>query len=105
MRAANRPARRARFVAALGLGAAVIGLLARCFQPDLPTCAYRCNTTEPRCPDDYECRTDGYCHLKGTTEACMYSMDLLPAPDLSLPPDQSPPPDLTGAADLRSIDM
>ena len=27
-------------------------------------------TPTPKCPDDYECRTDGYCHLIGTTAAC-----------------------------------
>ena len=101
MRAANQTvtARRWR-LAVVGLGAAALVLLARCFQPDLPACAYRCNTAEPRCPDEYECRSDGYCHLKGSTEACRYSMDLLPAADMSLPPDQSLPADLAGTADL-----
>ncbi len=72
--------------------------LTRCFVPDLPACAYICAPAgvEPRCPGEYECRMDGYCHLKGSTEACPYSMDLGPdaaqaRPDLSM----STTPDLT----------
>lgn len=62
--------------------------LARCFTPELPACSYRCNMTEPRCPDEYECRTDGYCHLKGNNAECPYMQDLEPPPvrDLSSPP-------------------
>lgn len=83
----------------LGLVGAALGLV-RCFNPDLPACAYICNTAEPRCPDEYECRADGYCHLRGSTEACSYSMDLAPAVDMLVAPDQSVPPDLTTPADL-----
>lgn len=82
---------------ALALGGGATSL-SHCFSPELPACAYRCNATEPRCPDEYECRTDGYCHLKGNTEACPYMQDLTPAPvidlsgfsiDLSKPVDMS----------------
>lgn len=83
----------------LGLGGAALGLV-RCFSPDLPACAYICNTAEPRCPDEYECRADSYCHLRGSTEACSYSMDLAPAVDMLVAPDQSVPPDLATPADL-----
>lgn len=79
----------------LGVAAALVSL-ARCFQPDLPVCSYRCNTAEPKCPDEYECRADQYCHRKGTTEACPYSMDLSMPPDLAVTRDQSMPPDLSG---------
>jgi hypothetical protein len=85
--------------AALGVTLA----LARCFSPQLPTCAYICNKTEPRCPDEYECRADCYCHLKGSTEGCGFPQDLgcdaaTPAPDLaSTPKDLAmAPPDLAG---------
>jgi hypothetical protein len=70
------------------LGASL--LFVRCFSPSLPACSYRCNTTEPRCPDEYECRTDGYCHLKGNGEQCSFSMDLSPAPpDMATPIDMA----------------
>lgn len=89
-----------RVTLGLGLFGALIGGalgLSRCFVPDLPACAYICapEGTEPRCPGEYECRTDGYCHLKGSTEACPYSMDLGPdaaqaRPDLSTTADLTP---------------
>lgn len=79
----------------LGVFLALLSLV-RCFQPDLPVCSYRCNTDEPKCPDEYECRADRYCHKKGTTESCPFSMDLAPPPDISMPRDQSMPPDLSG---------
>lgn len=89
-----RPTTRRLLIGGLCAGAALL-FLARCFQPDLPVCSYRCNPTEPRCPDEYECRTDGYCHLKGSAQECPYGMDLSPAPDLGQPRDQSLPPDQT----------
>jgi hypothetical protein len=86
---------------ALTLGGGAVSL-SHCFSPELPACAYRCNATEPRCPDEYECRDDGYCHLKGSTESCPYTQDLVPPPvidlsgfsiDLSKPVDMSSPGD------------
>jgi hypothetical protein len=88
------------------LGAAL--LLPRCFTADLPTCAYICGPTDPRCPDEYECRSDCYCHLKGSVEACGFPLDMgcdaAHAPDLAgiadAAPDQPagdmPPADLGG---------
>lgn len=96
----------------LGFGSllvCVLVLLSRCFSPDLPACSFVCGTEEPRCPTQYECRGDGYCHLSGSTEACPYTMDLSPAPqrpdlsssgDMTAPPDQATPPDLTAAPDM-----
>jgi hypothetical protein len=49
--------------AALGLGAALLG---QCFAPSYHDCAFRCNPTAPPCPDEYECRSDGYCHLRSS---------------------------------------
>jgi len=65
-----------------------------CFNVDKPTCSYACSDTTPQCPDDYECRSDGYCHLTGTTEACEFS-------DAAVPLDMSmaTPPDLTPSGD------
>ena len=71
----------------LSLVVAVLAF-AGCFSPDKPTCSYACADVEPKCPDDYECRTDGYCHLKGSTTACFFSDAAVPldlskgAPDL-----------------------
>jgi hypothetical protein len=53
-------------------------LLSRCFSPSLPACAYRCYQNDlgaAQCPGEYECRSDGYCHLRGNSEACSYSQD------------------------------
>ncbi|MDB4971483.1 MAG: hypothetical protein JWN44_7172 [Myxococcales bacterium] len=74
------------FVAALALPG--------CFSPDKPTCSYACADTSPKCPESYECRTDGYCHLTGTTTACLFSdaavpldMSVATVPDMVSTPD------------------
>lgn len=88
-----------------GFGSLLVGglvLLSRCFSPDLPACSFICNTDEPRCPGQYECRSDGYCHLVGSTEACPYTMDLSPGPPR---PDLSGSGDMSTAPDLASPDM
>jgi hypothetical protein len=76
--------------------AVAVTLLAGCFNVDQPICSYACADTDPRCPEDYECRSDGYCHLIGSTEACAYS-DAALSMDMS----GSVPGDLSGA-DLSS---
>ncbi len=68
-----------------------------CFNVDKPTCSYACSDTTPACPDDYECRTDGYCHLVGTTDACLFSDAAVPL-DMSMPLDLTPS-DMTPASD------
>ena len=81
-----------RLVYAATLALASLGF-AGCFNVDKPTCSYACSDTDPKCPEDYECRTDGYCHLVGTTAACAFS-------DAAVPLDMSvavTPNDLTGA--------
>lgn len=80
---------------ALGACGAALGW-SRCFNPELPDCSYICNPKEPRCPDEYSCQADGYCHLKGTTSACPYTMDLSARPDLQSLPDLAPTADLSG---------
>ena len=57
-----------------------------CFNVDKPICSYACSDTTPRCPDDYECRTDGYCHKIGSTAECAFSDAAVPL-DLSMPRD------------------
>ena len=82
-----------RLVTAAALVLAAAGF-SGCFNVDKPTCSYACSDTEPKCPEDYECRTDGYCHLTGTTAACAFS-------DAAVPLDMSMaiPNDLTPAGD------
>jgi hypothetical protein len=61
-----------------------------CFNVDKPACSYVCAEVEPRCPDSYECRTDGYCHLIGSTAACIFSDAAMPADmSVAVPPDLS----------------
>jgi hypothetical protein len=73
----------------------VLGLvmLGGCFKPERPTCSYICSESEPRCPDEYECREDNYCHLKGSTAACGFG-DASAAVDQSVPRDMAQPRDL-----------
>jgi len=63
-----------------------------CFSPEEPICSFACGDNGA-CPDNYECRTDGYCHRKGTTESCLFS-DAAVAPDLAGMTDMSVSPDL-----------
>jgi len=65
-------------------------LMASCFSPDEPVCAYACGDNGV-CPDNYECRADNYCHKLGSTGICPY-------------PDASVPPDLLNV-DLAGLDM
>jgi hypothetical protein len=58
------------FVACFGLLTAL--LLGNCFSPSYSDCAYRCSLAPPACPDEYECQSDGYCHLHGSTTACVF---------------------------------
>jgi hypothetical protein len=85
-------------------------LLAGCFNPDKPSCSYACADSDPRCPDSYECRSDGYCHLMGTTDTCNFSdasvpldmvtgNDLTSSPDIANAIDALQPDDLTPASD------
>ena len=80
-----------RLVTAAALCLAAAGF-SGCFNVDKPSCSYACSDTSPKCPDDYECCLDGYCHLTGTTEACLFS-------DAAVPLDMAQPPDLTPSTD------
>ncbi|MFO0578786.1 MAG: hypothetical protein U1A78_32690 [Polyangia bacterium] len=83
-RRSHRAAARAAGVA-LGCVAAVLAL-AQCFAPTYSDCAFRCGPQAPLCPDEYECRSDGYCHLRESTASCPYTLDLSPPPDLGAGP-------------------
>ncbi len=97
-----------RLLLPIGLGSMLLSgllLLSRCFNPQLPACSFICNSSDgggPACPAEYECRSDGYCHLRGSTESCPYSMDLSPAPDLWSNADMSVPSDMTAASDMTT---
>lgn len=49
----------------------------QCFAPSYADCAFRCGPTAPVCPDEYECRADGYCHLRDTDAVCASAPDLV----------------------------
>ncbi len=78
---------------------AALALAAGCFNPDKPTCSYVCADVDPKCPDDYECRADGYCHLIGTTDSCLFSDAAMPL-DLSVTVPSDMMPDLASSLDL-----
>ena len=74
--------------------------VAGCFSPDKPTCSYACADVEPRCPEDYECRSDGYCHLVGSTTMCLFSDAAMPQDmSVTMPPDMTQPPDMAEQPD------
>lgn len=59
-------------------------LWAHCFAPTYSDCAFRCAESAPRCPAEYECRSDGYCHLPTSTNSCVFGVDIgVPTFDLS----------------------
>ncbi len=83
------------------LALAVLAVAAGCFNPDKPTCSYVCADVDPKCPDDYECRPDGYCHLIGTTDSCLFSDAATPNDmAMTLPSDMTP--DFSSTLDLTS---
>ncbi len=65
----------------LGLVAGL--LLSQCYVPTYSDCAFRCGTTAPLCPEQYECRTDGYCHLPDSVAVCSLGNDLSVMIDLA----------------------
>ncbi len=68
---------------------AALGSVAGCFSPTEPICSFACADSDPKCPQDYVCASDGYCHLKGhETEACGFSDAAVPL-DMALPRDLS----------------
>lgn len=59
-----------------------------CFSPTYSDCAFRCGSDEPRCPPDYECRADNFCHKADANNVCIFGVDLAGVvPDLSARPD------------------
>jgi hypothetical protein len=53
--------------------------LPACFSPDQPPCAFACSD-DGKCPEEYLCLSDGYCHLHGQMTACGFT-DAAAAPD------------------------
>lgn len=63
---------------------------ASCFDPKLPTVAFQCGD-EGACPDGYECRSDGCCHVIGSPQD--YHGPCAPAADAAVdaaPVDAAP---------------
>ena len=52
------------------LAATAASCFGSCFTPTYSDCAFRCATVTPLCPAEYECRSDGYCHLPDSTVLC-----------------------------------
>jgi hypothetical protein len=76
-----------------------------CFSPDNPVCAYQCTADNNYdCPENYTCnKSDGYCHLNGSTGACPFPMqDQSMAPDGAI--DFAPAMDMAGA-DMAGADQ
>ncbi len=63
---------------------------AGCFSPAEPVCSFACADTDPKCPVDYVCLSDGYCHLHGNPTSCGYSDASVPLDLSATPMDQSP---------------
>jgi hypothetical protein len=72
--------------------------LGGCFEFDEPVCSFACGPGggADSCPEDYECRSDGYCHRQGTTEICPFT-------DASVIDQAAPVPDLTNP-DIGPVD-
>ena len=70
----------------LALALALCGF-AGCFHPDKPACSFVCADSDPKCPDDYECRADNYCHLTKSApdESCNFSDAAVAPIDLQVP--------------------
>jgi hypothetical protein len=64
--------------------------LVGCFEFDEPACSFKCGAGggADSCPDDYECRSDGYCHRHDSTDVCPFS-DAAVGDDLSAQADMS----------------
>lgn len=70
-----------------------ITLWSSCFAPTYSDCAFRCQSSEPKCPAEYECKSDGYCHLPDSSALCaipkLPDLSEVVVPDLSMPDDAS----------------
>jgi hypothetical protein len=67
----------------LGVALAALLLAAGCFSPTEPACSFLCGPADPKCPDDYVCLADGYCHLSGHTEKCPFTDAAMAPTDMS----------------------
>jgi len=77
---------------ACGYGAS---LLYGCFAPVYADCAFLCGDSEPKCPSEYVCKEDGYCHLPDSEAICAFPV----FPDLSKPVDLGPTNDALTSSD------
>ncbi len=80
---------------------------AGCFGVDEPQCSFACGPNG-ECPDDYQCMSDGYCHLHGNNDPCGFSDASVP--DLTLTSNDLAHADLSmenedGGPDLSAVDL
>jgi hypothetical protein len=72
---------------------ALLLMSASCFSPRFEECAILC---EGKCPGDWECASDGYCHASADEPSCTADLEIDATPvdeaDGALPP----PPDANG---------
>jgi hypothetical protein len=79
-----------------------------CFDPPTANISFRCGP-DGACPDRYECRDDGCCHLIGSSAAEVCTLtdastsDTPEAPDAP-PPVDAPPPDAEPPVDAPPPD-
>ena len=78
----------------------ILGALATagCFNVDTPPCTFSCGDNRV-CPDDYQCLSDGYCHLHGQMSSCGFT-DAALAPDLLGSQSSDAGPDLAMTLDV-----
>ncbi len=78
-----------------------------CFSYQTPMCSFACADTDPKCPPDYQCLSDGYCHLHGMAGSCGYSDAAMQPGDISvsMPADLSMPDLATVGPDSASFDL
>ena len=95
-------------LSAIALLVAAAAALPACFSPEEPACAFRCDDSannQNRCPENYTCQADGYCHKNGTSSVCPYpDASATQQPDMSRMPDLTVPPDMTMPVDVIFVD-
>jgi len=65
----------------VAVAALLAALVAGCFSPRQPACAFSCAAPPHSCPPQYACADDGFCHRAGDSGECMFDVDAAPATD------------------------
>jgi hypothetical protein len=59
----------------VAVAALLAALVAGCFSPRQPPCAFSCATPPHSCPSQYACADDGFCHRDDDSGTCMFGVD------------------------------